>query len=527
MNKGVLRLALQRRRLVPLTFLVWFDKVHVVLFCAAAANSSDSWSLDTLLVQRAAVLVSRRAQHSSAASVPALGAQSNEVLSAHHVPDAVLRTSLSIAKGRRRRRSFPAADEEASVFDKMFYPVGERNLEHGQAAVAQENSSDALGTMWPGMAKHTEIIQRGVPGLSTQKQSPHKASVIVNTSQIMDRVARNQGIVQHFQSFLGVLLVGIPECWVITSSLVQLHVREQVRRVSSGVFAFLFFALGAMGAVAMAVLAYFKSRSGSQHALSQRPSQQVDSVRAKGPSSVRSWHGSLMSATDNLPPSSLPSRLSLFGTKILKSGALSHVQSEVSISHRDHEPDLGQHLCQSLLVPEGMELVFAIREVLRKERQQLSFCIVSLQGQPLSHVIVNERGPACGMSLQMLDQRPLATVFTESVYECPVGEPKICWPSGGVFCTVCQKEATERGRHIYVLRRPSGKHLLTIQGDFQDKLMNVLDSSGRLVSDTERWTMDNDGFPYYQVRVAPGVDAGLVLCGLLAVDKFEGGSKAC
>jgi len=56
--------------------------------------------------------------------------------------------------------------------------------------------------------------------------------------------------------------------------------------------------------------------------------------------------------------------------------------------------------------------------------------------------------------------------------------------------------------------------------------MNVVSPSGQLVCDTARCIVDFDSSPHYQVRVAPGADAGLVLCGVLAIDKIEGGGHA-
>jgi len=176
-------------------------------------------------------------------------------------------------------------------------------------------------------------------------------------------------------------------------------------------------------------------------------------------------------------------------------------------------------LCPCLVVPEGMELVFAVRDLLSGEKQQLSFSVVDLEGQPLSHVIVNEVGPHCGILIQMLDQTPLAWVRTKAVHDCR-GMPEICYPSGEVFCTVAREEAVPTSR--YTLRDTSGQRLYTFHGDFKEKAVNVVSPSGRLICDTERCELGSDGTPHFQVRVAPGIDAGLVLCGLLAVEKIEG-----
>mmetsp|Transcript_5654 Transcript_5654/g.15242 ORF Transcript_5654/g.15242 Transcript_5654/m.15242 type:complete len:520 (-) Transcript_5654:104-1663(-) len=190
-------------------------------------------------------------------------------------------------------------------------------------------------------------------------------------------------------------------------------------------------------------------------------------------------------------------------------------------SPRDKQQGSQEELCPCLVVPAGMELVFAVRELLVRDRQQISFSIVDLQGQPLAHVIVNESsGQQCGIYMQMLDQTPLAWVRTKKVHE-GAGMPEICWPSGEVFATVEKDEPVPCGR--YILRAPSGQRLYTFHGDFREKAVNVVSPCGRLVCDTERCVVDFDGSPHYQVRVAPCIDAGLVLCGLLAIDKLEEG----
>lgn len=190
------------------------------------------------------------------------------------------------------------------------------------------------------------------------------------------------------------------------------------------------------------------------------------------------------------------------------------------VSPRPWRHQEGRPLCPCLVVPEGMELVFAVRDLLIKERQQISFSVVDTGGTPLSHVIVNEAGPQCGIVIQMLDKTPLAWVRTKMVHERRGGLPEICWPSGEVFCSVVREEAVPTSR--YMLRDTSGQRLLTFHGDFREKAVNVLSPGGRLVCDTERCDLDFDGSPHYQVRVAPNMDAGLVLCGLLAIDKLEG-----
>mmetsp|Transcript_88100 Transcript_88100/g.193248 ORF Transcript_88100/g.193248 Transcript_88100/m.193248 type:complete len:231 (+) Transcript_88100:3-695(+) len=178
-------------------------------------------------------------------------------------------------------------------------------------------------------------------------------------------------------------------------------------------------------------------------------------------------------------------------------------------------------LCPCLVVPEGMELVFAVRDLLSTEKQQLSFCVVDLQGDPLSYVVVKEAGFHCGILLQMLDQTPLAWINTKPLHTSK-GVIEVCHPSGEVYGVVAKEEAGPRTR--FTLRDTSGQRICTFHGDFREKAINGVSQAGRLICDTERCELGSEGTPYYQVRVAPGIDAGLVLCCLLAIDKVEGQS---
>mmetsp|Transcript_13792 Transcript_13792/g.37376 ORF Transcript_13792/g.37376 Transcript_13792/m.37376 type:complete len:490 (-) Transcript_13792:89-1558(-) len=185
--------------------------------------------------------------------------------------------------------------------------------------------------------------------------------------------------------------------------------------------------------------------------------------------------------------------------------------------------------CPGLVVPDAMEFVFAIREVLAKVPQQLSFSIVDMSGHPLCHAIVNELGGAingesCGIHMQYLDKEPLAQIHTEMLHAQPGSLPVICRANGETFCELTRDQRFGTTRR-YVLRDRSGDQLVAFHGDFREKAVNATDPSGRILCVTQRCTINRDNAPhasYYEVRVAPGADAGLLLCGLLAIDKVEG-----
>eukprot|EP00401_Gymnodinium_catenatum_P015028 CAMPEP_0117545278 /NCGR_PEP_ID=MMETSP0784-20121206/46012_1 /TAXON_ID=39447 /ORGANISM="" /LENGTH=491 /DNA_ID=CAMNT_0005342119 /DNA_START=155 /DNA_END=1630 /DNA_ORIENTATION=+ len=182
-------------------------------------------------------------------------------------------------------------------------------------------------------------------------------------------------------------------------------------------------------------------------------------------------------------------------------------------------------LCPRLVVPMGMELVCNVRDVLHGGRQQVCFSILDLDGQPISNVIVREvQGfPKCGIELQLLDTTTLAFVNTEMVHRRPGGLPEIRRPGDELFCNIIGAYE-EGGTRKYVLRSCSGVDIFAFQGNFGEKAINAVDPFGRLACATRRCDVNFDrspDVPYYEVRFAAHADAGLLLCGLLAIDKVE------
>jgi hypothetical protein len=184
-------------------------------------------------------------------------------------------------------------------------------------------------------------------------------------------------------------------------------------------------------------------------------------------------------------------------------------------------------LCPCLVVPQGMEFVFAVREAISKERQKpFSFNIVDLAGNPLCHAIVSEQASErCGIYLEFLDKEAIAHVNTAPIYDRLGGMPEICCPGSGhnVFCHIarCNRGSMTK----YVLQSSSGECLVTFTGNFKEKAINGIAPSGMNLCYTRRCTINVDNAPqasYYEVRVRPSFDAGLLLCGLLAIDKLEG-----
>lgn len=504
---------------------------------AASTAPQDPWNpRDTLLVQRGAVLVSSRLQPPPLSGLYVLGTGPGDLRAAPlagRAPADVLRTSQSTAPSmRRRRRRTLAANSSQEVMrsvDGALLTVGpavlfQVNEVFGQPPEMYAGPSGGAARVG-GIGANASEARGGAGGGVESDADRHPQELPwERTSQrlagLVDRVA--ESVLQLPRRVFGTTARALPRNYSAPWAALSLL----QARASVGVNfnpAYLILPLLGLGALAFIVMALFM-RFERESSRCDAPPQERPC--AQGSLSARSLRSPLPSMRSFVQPATPGRHEPSLGPATARSASMLRLRSEGSLPARE-EPDAApQHLCPSLVVPSGMELIFAVREVMRCERQQLSFCIVSLQGQPLSHVIVNERGRTCGIQLQMLDQRPLATVHTKPVYDYPPGPPEVHRPSGEVYCTISKLAGGEGGQHVYALQRPSGQRVLTIRGSFHDKCMQVVNSAGRLVCDTERCTVDFDSLPHYQVRVAPGVDAGLVLCGLLAVDKVEGGGEA-
>lgn len=198
-----------------------------------------------------------------------------------------------------------------------------------------------------------------------------------------------------------------------------------------------------------------------------------------------------------------------------------------------HQPTLQlnehglSHLCPKLVVPHGVEFVFAVREVLTRQRQMLDFDIVDLAGNPVCRVLAREQhaeGANCGLQVQYINNERLAFVRTNMLYEIPEGLPEICRADGQVYCRLVRDQAALMGK--YTLQTLDGEQLMVFQGDFHTRAINAITPGGVVVSSSQRCMLDVANVPkgstYYKVRVAQGGDIGLLLCGMLAVDKAEG-----
>ncbi|CAK0852738.1 unnamed protein product [Prorocentrum cordatum] len=144
-------------------------------------------------------------------------------------------------------------------------------------------------------------------------------------------------------------------------------------------------------------------------------------------------------------------------------------------------------LCEELVVPEGWEVVFVMPEVVTAQRQRTSFDVLSLQGEPISRVFVDEQQPGvdCCMRVEQTDGRPMGVVRTDAVHGRLGGMPQICRPDGSVFGTLSREDSARSSR--YALRGEGGQLLLVFKGDFRSRRARVLSpESGQSVCVVEK-----------------------------------------
>uniref|UniRef100_A0A7S4WFE3 Uncharacterized protein n=1 Tax=Alexandrium monilatum TaxID=311494 RepID=A0A7S4WFE3_9DINO len=176
-------------------------------------------------------------------------------------------------------------------------------------------------------------------------------------------------------------------------------------------------------------------------------------------------------------------------------------------------------LCESLVVPDRKRLVCRIPRMLRRERQSIAFDITSApsRGQrPLMRVRAAETDGSASRPRILIehpkDGDPLAVVATDDLYTTGLAEEEraLSVLSASQFCF----GAIQRRSREYLLTRTDGS-FIKFSGHFRRHDVHVR-YGGRTIANVEPV---DDGA--YQVSIESGVDAGLVLLGLLAIDKSE------
>jgi len=198
----------------------------------------------------------------------------------------------------------------------------------------------------------------------------------------------------------------------------------------------------------------------------------------------------------------------------------------------DEEYSASQSLCTALVVPKGKRMVCLVEARLHKQKQTTEFAITSSLSRgckPLMLVrVCEEQDPKPKIVLEQLPDgeqekgEVFATVSTASLW-AELFDSDTVFPlfdgSDSLFGHL-RKTASDSYDLIAEMQGDESP-VLTFFGDFSDhsiRVENTIDS--RLVATVEacRSSAARDS---YQVSIEAGVDAGLVLLGLLTIDKNE------
>lgn len=179
----------------------------------------------------------------------------------------------------------------------------------------------------------------------------------------------------------------------------------------------------------------------------------------------------------------------------------------------------GLPLCPLLVVPNGTRLGCVVQNDVCRIKQELSFdvCAVpSRGGSALFRARVSELNTdSPGIYIETLGGKDqLAYLSTEDLWRsAPSPVLGISRPLGLPYGTM---EKRENGDYIIVRGQTP---LLTFAGDYYSHSIRVMVPNGHTIATTAQTSAEE-----YQVHMQARTDAGLVILGLLAIDKCEVGT---
>mmetsp|Transcript_49262 Transcript_49262/g.114165 ORF Transcript_49262/g.114165 Transcript_49262/m.114165 type:complete len:564 (+) Transcript_49262:150-1841(+) len=194
---------------------------------------------------------------------------------------------------------------------------------------------------------------------------------------------------------------------------------------------------------------------------------------------------------------------------------------------------LESYFCPDLVVPKNCECVLRVPKSSAGGGGG-SFDVTDMSGNVVLH-IESRRGPN-GAADVCTWRLVLMTSYGNALAQCgptaplrPSEDAKdfvLIRPSGDCFAQFTQDEGQER----YTMKTRAGTQLY-FWGSHKQYAMNVTDDSGKLLATTETREEAEEGCmstpnsrgntsSCYRLRVAPLMDVGLVLCGLLCIEHF-------
>jgi len=200
---------------------------------------------------------------------------------------------------------------------------------------------------------------------------------------------------------------------------------------------------------------------------------------------------------------------------------------------------LEQPLCSALIVHQPGGVTLQVNGLLAPYQQEEVLAVSHLESTSVDEVIVrvfiSESGRDSGILMESAMRFPIAFLDTEKAVQPKGASPAppstrkvsisraapVSWdPCATPFAVVKAEEPSH-----FVVRRGTadgspGKELLSVVSDESGSQSNVLDENHRLIAAMETRT-DPTGRPFYLVHIDQGVDAGLVLSGVISAVKLQ------
>jgi len=134
-----------------------------------------------------------------------------------------------------------------------------------------------------------------------------------------------------------------------------------------------------------------------------------------------------------------------------------------------------------------------------------------------------------GEELLVLDRKLIAATPTYDIYRAGMGAEKIGWIEKKFISMTDTFDVYMEGKGgfgVTGLFKPDPAYRIT--GDFLDRSFSMRNEEGQCVARvSEDWIFEFDAFNHYQVQVAQGMDAVLVMACLCAIDEeFDEEHKA-
>jgi hypothetical protein len=160
---------------------------------------------------------------------------------------------------------------------------------------------------------------------------------------------------------------------------------------------------------------------------------------------------------------------------------------------------------------------FLVKGTLTAKAQDVLIEVNDDQDKAILRAYVCETGSDPGILIEDAFNTPLAFIDTSALVNAEKSQALEIHKLGdnaGVFGTIKKEEdLTNHVGHL-VVRNPSHKVVLALQPDSSGRSMNAVDDRSRLVGTAQH----QNGA--WKVSLAPGVDAGMMLCGLLGIAKI-------